>query len=113
MCENFSELLPDHVNNMCEEMLSVAEREAEQVIETRQLNYSEAYIKETEHFYVLYSYDEIVAFIEKSTNTLYDLLLFVRGYSGVSLTHINKFEKLYGKGIYGCKGTLRWKNINK
>lgn len=62
-----------------------------------------AYVYETPSFYVLRSYNTVVAIIEKSTDTCYDFLRLVYGYTAASAKHIRKFDKDYGKEIFGCK----------
>ena len=46
---------------------------------------------ETENYIFLRSYHTIVAFIEKSTGNLYDVLRYVYGYTSTSAQHISKF----------------------
>ena len=62
----------------------------------------------TDHFYVLRSYSTIIALIDKATDTLYDGLRLVYGYTSTSGQHIAKFRKDYGAGMWGCVNNLRW-----
>lgn len=55
------------------------------------LRTSSAYVLETDNYYLLRSYDTIVAVIDKSTNICYDALRHVYGYTATSAKHINKF----------------------
>jgi hypothetical protein len=43
-------------------------------------------------YHVLRSYDTIVAFVDPRTNTLYDVLRLVYGYTATSAQHISKFH---------------------
>ena len=47
-------------------------------------------------YHVLRSYNTIVAFIDPRTNTLYDVLRLVYGYTATSAQHISKFAQDYG-----------------
>jgi len=57
-----------------------------------------ASVFETENYYVLQSYSTIIAIIDKRTDTLYDGLRLVYGYTSTSAQHIAKFRKDYGGG---------------
>ena len=70
--------------------------------EVRFCSYSEhrlrtcqAYVIETTNFIVLKSYYTVVAFIDKRTNTMYDVLRTVYGYTATSAKHIAKFRHDY------------------
>ena len=52
----------------------------------------QATVIETRHFIALKSYYTIVAFIDKRTNTMYDVLRVVYGYTATSSQHISKFR---------------------
>lgn len=71
----------------------------------------QAYVYETPSFYVLRSYNTVVAIIEKSTDTCYDFLRGVYGYTSTSAQHISKFDKDYGSGAYGCKERVTYRKI--
>lgn len=60
-----------------------------------------AWVYETEHYYILKSYDTFVACIHKESDTLFDGLRIVYGYTSTSGQHIRKFSKDYGKAQYG------------
>lgn len=66
----------------------------------------------SDRFYVLQSYNTIVAFIDRETDTLYDVLRFVYGYTSTSAKHIRKFEKDYCGSTCGCKNRLVWRNAS-
>lgn len=78
--------------------------------ETR-LRTCQAYVHETPSFYVLRSYRTLVAIIEKSTDTCYDFLRCVYGYTNTSAQHISKFDKDYGRGTYGCKERVTYREV--
>ena len=67
-----------------------------------------ACVIETNNYYFLQSYNTIVAFIEKSTDTIYDILRYVYGYTATSAQHIAKFRHDYGAGKWGCEHELRY-----
>ena len=46
---------------------------------------------ETENYIFLRSYRTVVAFIDKHSHTLYDVLRYVYGYTSTSAQHISKF----------------------
>lgn len=60
------------------------------------LRHCTAWVYENNDFYFLKSYGTIVAFIDKSTDTLYDVLRYVYGYTSTSAQHISKFDHDYG-----------------
>ena len=62
----------------------------------------------TEHYHFLKSYNTIIAFIDKNTDTCYDVLRYVYGYTSTSSQHIAKFRHDYGYGKWGCIAELRY-----
>ena len=62
-------------------------------------------------YYVLRSYRTIVAAIDVRTDTLYDFLRYVYGYTSTSAQHISKFSKDYGSGKWGCAHSLTYRDI--
>lgn len=71
----------------------------------------QAWVWETEEYYVLQSYETFVAVIEKSTDTCYDALRYVYGYTSTSAQHIAKFRHDYGSGKWGCEKELRYQIV--
>ena len=69
-----------------------------------------AYVITTEHYHFLKSYNTIIAFIDKNTDTCYDVLRLVFGYTSTSSQHIAKFRHDYGNGKWGCEHEMRWYN---
>lgn len=67
-----------------------------------QLNKCEAFVWPLSHFYVLQSYATFVAAIDKTTDTLVDVLRTEYGYTPTSARQISKFKHIYGGAAYGC-----------
>ena len=57
-------------------------------------------------YYVLCSYCTIVAIIDTRTNTLYDFLRYVYGFTSTSAQHISKFC-----ADYGCTNRLTYRDV--
>lgn len=68
----------------------------EKPISVRRFDYCQAQIIETESYYVLRSYQSLVAVFSKKTNIGYDFLRYVYGYTASSAKHISKFFKVFG-----------------
>ena len=62
-------------------------------------------------YYVLRSYNTVVAAIDVRTDTLYDFLRYVYGYTATSAQHISKFSKDYGAGKWGCANRLTYYSV--
>lgn len=62
-------------------------------------------------YYVLRSYQTIVAAIDVSNDTLYDFLRYVYGYTATSAKHISKFSQDYGSGKWGCANRLTYRDV--
>lgn len=71
----------------------------------------QAYVYETPSFYVLRSYNTVVAIIDKCSDICYDFLRAVYGYTNTSAQHISKFDKDYGRGVYGCKERVTYREV--
>ena len=69
-----------------------------------------AWVYESTNYYFLRSYNTIIACIDKTTDTCYDVLRMVYGYTSTSAQHIAKFSYDYGKGKRGCEHKMRWYN---
>ena len=74
--------------------------------EWKRLRTCTAEVAETENYYILRSYNTLVACIEKSTDTLADVLRVVYGYTSTSAQHIAKFRHDYGAGKWGVENIL-------
>ena len=96
------------INELCREKLAAALKEINGDTKVKRLLSCTATVYNTDHFYILKSYDTFIACIEKRTDTLYDALRVVYGYTATSAKHISKFNHgpVYGGysgGAYGCK----------
>lgn len=69
----------------------------------KRLRSCSAYVFENDNYYVLRSYNTIIAIIDKATDTMYDFLRLVYGYTSTSAQHIAKFRHDYGAGKWGCE----------
>lgn len=78
---------------------------------SRRLRTCNARVLETPNYYVLVSYNTTVACIDKRTDTLYDFLRFMYGYTATSAQHISKFKNDYGAGKWGCEHEYRYYEI--
>ena len=58
------------------------------------LNHCQAWTQDFEGFTVLWSYNTAVAAYDKSTDTFYDILRVVYGYTATSAQHIAKFRHM-------------------
>ena len=108
------------INEMCMDIFERAYNELPQIAHSylndshlkkagaKRLCSCTAWVWETENFYVLQSYSTFIACIEKSTDTCYDVLRLVYGYTATSASHVSKFRKSssfggYGAGKWGCE----------
>lgn len=79
---------------------------------SKRLRNCQAWVIETENFYLLISYNTIVAVIEKGSDILADVLRDVYGYTSTSAQHISKFRHDYGADKWGCKIEYRYYPVN-
>ena len=95
------------INEMCDEVFHWAMYEMNNEgigwHDYKRLRSCTACVYETSSYYILRSYSTCIAVIEKSTDTLYDCLRSVYGYTATSAQHISKFDKDYGRGKWGCE----------
>lgn len=77
----------------------------------KRLRNCQAIVYTSDRFYVLQSYNTIVAFIDRETDTLYDVLRFVYGYTSTSAQHIRKFEQDYCGSTWGCINRNVWRKV--
>ena len=80
-------------------------------IEYKRLRTCQATVGESENYYYLVSYQTLVAFIDKSDDTLYDVLRYVYGYTSTSSHHIAKFNQDYGGGKWECTNRMTYYSI--
>lgn len=71
----------------------------------------QATVYETSKYYILKSYNTVVAFIIKDKDILVDVLRHVYGYSSASAHQISKFSQDYGKAKFGCVQRLTYKPL--
>ena len=64
----------------------------------KRLRRCSADVLETPGFYILRSYNTVVAVIDKLTGNTWDVLRMVYGYTATSAQHIAKFSDDYGNG---------------
>lgn len=62
-------------------------------------------------YYALRSYNTVVAAIDVRTDTLYDFLRYVYGYTSTSAKHIAKFDHDYGRSKWGCANRLTYRDV--
>ena len=67
---------------------------------TDRLRSCSAKVYETEHFYLLLSYNTFICAIEKETKYVYDFLRYVYGYTSTSAQHISKFMRDYAGSFF-------------
>ena len=98
------------INRECEQAFAMAwdNEYVDADLEWTRLRNCTAWVAETENYIWLRSYNTIVAFIVKSTDTLYDILRYVYGYTSTSAQHIAKFRHDYGEGKWGCEHEMRY-----
>lgn len=65
-----------------------------------------AVVYETSKYYVLRSYNTVVACIDKSTGICYDVLRHVFGFTATSCQHINKFFSDYSGARWRSEATV-------
>lgn len=99
------------INQLCAQEKSKAQCELGNYISVSRLRTCQAYVYETENYYWLKSYGTFVAFICKTTDTCYDILRMVYGYTATSAQHIAKFRADYGQDKFGCHQSYMYKGI--
>ena len=93
-------------NDYCERELTKVSAELGKVLSVRRLHKCQAYVYETDSYYLLKSYSTFVAFIRKSDCECFDILRNVYGYSAISVQHIAKF-----KNDYHAVSTQTWREV--
>lgn len=97
-------------NQICREVYEHAMSELKDNYSYKRLRTCSAVVSETKHYFILKSYCTIVAVIDKRTDTLYDVLRYVYGYTATSAQHISKFEKDYCRGKWNCEMRLTYRS---
>ena len=99
------------VNDIVSNEKARAELELVNFCNVTRLRSCQAYVYETEHYYWLKSYDTFSAFIDKTTDTCYDILRMVHAYSSTSAQHIAKFRYDYGQDKFGVHQSYTYRRI--
>ncbi|MBO7733466.1 MAG: hypothetical protein J6S67_12955 [Methanobrevibacter sp.] len=86
------------MNSWVENAYEIMKKELQDMLPfcSTRLRFCNAYVLETKNFYVLRSYQTIVACIRKDCLQSYDFLRMVYGYTAISAQHISKFFHDYG-----------------
>lgn len=101
------------INNFCEDHWEKAMKEFDSHgIYHSRLRTCQAYVYETRDYYILRSYETLVACIHKDTDNLIDVLRMVYGYTSTSAQHIAKFSHDYGRAKYGTTVTDTWRWVS-
>lgn len=98
-------------NEIVKSAMERMNEDLKKVYGVKRLRSCSAEVLETENFYILISYRTNIACIEKNTDTLYDYLRGVYGYTATSAQHISKFKKDYGAGKWGCEHEYRYYEV--
>ena len=80
------------INQEVENAINVYNSKGFNLGKANQIDYCQAWYYDTPDYMVLRSYNTIIAIFEKSSNTLYDFLRYVYGYTATSAKHISKFR---------------------
>lgn len=80
-------------------------------VEWHRLRSCQAYVANIDNISVLRSYNTIIAVIDHTTDTLYDFLRYVYGYTATSAQHIAKFNHDYCNGYWGCENRLTYREV--
>lgn len=97
-------------NQICKEVYEDAIEELKGNYSQKRLRTCSALVFETENYFILKSYNTIIAVIAKDTDTLYDVLRYVYGYTATSAQHISKFETDYCRGKWNCEMRLTYRS---
>lgn len=101
-------------NKVALELFKEFQNDIEEVPDTlkgTQLRHCTAWVYDTSKYYILRSYNTIIAFIIKEDDILVDMLRYVYGYTSTSAQHIAKFNHDYGKAKYGCVQRITYKDL--
>lgn len=99
------------INQLISNEKSRAEIEIGNYYNVARLRSSQAFVYETSHYYWLKSYGTFVAFIDKTTDTCYDILRLVYGYTATSAHHIAKFRSDYGQDKFDTHQSYTYRRI--
>ena len=94
------------INDYCEREIPIVESELANVVSVKRLRTCQAYVYETDRYYILKSYSTFVAFIRKDDCECFDILRKVYGFTSTSSQHIAKF-----KNDYHAVSTQTWRVV--
>lgn len=98
----------EKINATCEMHYTRAINEMETSYENKgRLRSCTAWVYETENYWILKSYNTIIAVTSKDTGVCYDVLRVVYGYTSTSAQHIAKFTHDYHTAEY-MWGAPKW-----
>lgn len=100
------------VNAMVDKFVDRFNDESPELLDSKRLRSCQARVYIYDDYILLRSYNTMVAGIDRKTDTLYDFLRMVYGYTSTSAQHISKFSHDYGAGKYGCKERYTWRYVN-
>lgn len=107
MKRNEQTSINERVQNAC--TVAHDEYNANAIMSIEKLRHCTAEVIETPHWYILRSYNTLIAAVHKETSTGYDFLRLVYGYTATSAQHIAKFFHDYGvRGVDGSGLEMRW-----
>lgn len=85
------------------------EYNANAIMSTEKLRHCTAEVIETPHWYILRSYNALIAAVNKESCIGYDFLRLVYGYNATSAKHIaNFFHDYCVRGVGGSGLVMRW-----
>ena len=93
----------DSINSYIEVMIETRiNPEMRNMIYHSRLRTCSAWVYETEHFYILKSYNTFIASYNKETHEFIDFLRFVYGFTSTSAQHIAKFRNDFARNSKCC-----------
>lgn len=95
-------------NAICDEVYQDAMSEST-TVKAKRLITCKAKVYSTANYFVLVSYNTVVAVIDKRVDVCYNVLRMVYGYTRTSEMHISKFCKEYGAGKRGVADILTYR----
>lgn len=99
------------INELVKGYVELVNAEIDEAQLVGKLRTCNAKVYETKSFYILKSYNTVVACIYKQTDTLVDFSRLVYGYTSTTAQHISKFEKDYCTGKWNCKERLQYREV--
>ena len=79
-----------------------------ELTDPKRLRSCKAWVYRCGKYYILRSYSTFIAMIDTETDTLYDYLRWIYGYTSTSAQHISKFEHEYCAGNWRCSERLTY-----